>query len=45
MEDDLEAPLPTGQEKFAVWCQDVYQSYGKLKALCNMSLAVPQGQM
>lgn len=45
MEDDLEAPLPTGQKKFAVWCQDVYQSYGKLKALCNMSLAVPQGQM
>lgn len=45
MEDDLEAPLPTGQENFAVWCQDVYQSYGKLKALCNMSLAVPQGQM
>lgn len=45
MEDDLEAPLPTGQEKFAVWCQDVHQSYGKLKALCNMSLAVPQGQI
>uniref|UniRef100_A0A669BDN6 ABC transporter G family member 20 n=1 Tax=Oreochromis niloticus TaxID=8128 RepID=A0A669BDN6_ORENI len=45
MEDDLELPLPTGQENFAVWCQDVYQSYGKLKALCNMSLAVPQGQI
>lgn len=45
MEADLEAPLPTGEKKFAVRCQDVCRSYGKLKVLSNMSLAVPQGQM
>ncbi|XP_019222141.1 ABC transporter G family member 23-like [Oreochromis niloticus] len=42
---DLEVPIPTGQENIAVRCHDVCRSYGKLKALSNMSLAVPQGQI
>lgn len=45
MKADLEAPLSTAQENFAVRCVDVCRSYGKLKALSDMRLAVPQGQM
>lgn len=45
MKADLEAPLPAGQESFAIRCQDVCRSYGKLKVLSNLNLTVPQGQM
>lgn len=45
MKADLEAPLPAGQEDFAIRCRDVCRSYGKLKVLNNLNLAVPQGQM
>uniref|UniRef100_A0A669BAK7 ABC transporter G family member 20 n=1 Tax=Oreochromis niloticus TaxID=8128 RepID=A0A669BAK7_ORENI len=45
MKADLEAPLPAGQEDFAIRCRDVCRSYGKLKVLNNLNLAVPQGQI
>uniref|UniRef100_A0A3P9DPF9 ABC transporter G family member 20 n=1 Tax=Maylandia zebra TaxID=106582 RepID=A0A3P9DPF9_9CICH len=45
MKADLEAPLPAGQEDFAIRCRDVCRSYGKLKVLNDLNLAVPQGQI
>ncbi|XP_067466841.1 ABC transporter G family member 23 isoform X1 [Thunnus thynnus] len=45
MTADLEAPLPAGQEDFAIRCQDVCRSYGKLKVLSNLNLTVPQGHI
>uniref|UniRef100_A0A7N8YEN3 ATP-binding cassette, sub-family H, member 1 n=1 Tax=Mastacembelus armatus TaxID=205130 RepID=A0A7N8YEN3_9TELE len=43
MKADLEAPLPAGQESYAIRCRDVCRSYGKLKVLNNLNLTVPQG--
>lgn len=45
MKADLEAALPSGQERFAIRCRDVCRSYGKLKVLSSLNLSVPQGQM
>uniref|UniRef100_A0A3B4Z2I6 ABC transporter G family member 23-like n=1 Tax=Stegastes partitus TaxID=144197 RepID=A0A3B4Z2I6_9TELE len=45
MKADLEAPLPAGQEDYAIQCRDVCRSYGKLKVLSNLNLAVPQGHI
>lgn len=45
MKADLEAPLPAGRDEFAIRCRDVCRSYGKLKVLSSLNLAVPQGQM
>uniref|UniRef100_A0AAQ5YPJ2 ABC transporter domain-containing protein n=1 Tax=Amphiprion ocellaris TaxID=80972 RepID=A0AAQ5YPJ2_AMPOC len=45
MTADLEAPLPAGQEDYAIQCRDVCRSYGKLKVLSNLNLAVPQGHI
>lgn len=45
MKADLEAPLPAGQEDYAIRCQDVCRSYGKLKVISSLNLTVPQGQM
>ncbi|XP_069577399.1 ABC transporter G family member 23 isoform X1 [Brachyistius frenatus] len=45
MKADLEASLPAGQEDLAIRCRDVCRSYGKLKVLSNLNLAVPQGHI
>lgn len=45
MKADLEASLATGQDDYAIRCRDVCRSYGKLKVLSNLNLAVPQGHI
>uniref|UniRef100_A0A8C5HRI7 ABC transporter G family member 23-like n=3 Tax=Gouania willdenowi TaxID=441366 RepID=A0A8C5HRI7_GOUWI len=45
MTADLEASLPSGPEDYAIRCRDVCRSYGKLKVLTSLNMAVQQGHI